>query len=141
MIQSVLGELVHERETVATQDAIKEEEGSSSMPGKEDMEDVGFACEVQIIDIPIEQVEFLLAEPRDQSPIMVEVSASEGNEKGLKAFGAEEEVQIVTPPAPSSLGSIFMNTPLDSFAHYERLKKKRPVSTATAPIIEGHPFF
>lgn len=56
---------------------------------------------------------------------MVEVSAFEGNEKGLKAFGAEEEVQIVTPPAPSSLGSIFMNTLLDSSAHYERLKKKK----------------
>lgn len=52
MIQSVLGELASEGETVEAQGVVKEEEGSSSTLGKEDIEDEKATCEVQIAQIP-----------------------------------------------------------------------------------------
>lgn len=81
----------------------------------------------------------------DKNPIMVKKSGFEGAEGGSgnkAALGAGEEVQVVPPPMASHQIPAFGKTLLDSSPYYERLKRKRPISTVTAPpSCEEHPFF
>lgn len=80
MIEGVLDELVHEVEDTEAQGDV-EEEGSSSTPNKEDIEDKHTTNENQIISVPSEKVESQQVEPGRQEPIEVEESVPH---RGLK---------------------------------------------------------
>lgn len=60
MIQIILGELAPEGETVEAQGAVEEEEGSSFMPGKKDMVDVGALVKFKLLIFQLSKSKFSL---------------------------------------------------------------------------------
>lgn len=103
MIQGILGELNLMGEITNAPGAPEGEEvGSSSTPEKEDVEDGKVVSIVQVFDssakrpeipivadAPLELAETL---PRDESLVVIEASAPEGDARDLEAFRPEEEV-------------------------------------------------
>lgn len=129
----------------------EEEEGSSSTPEKEDAEDGRPVSIVQVMDSPVKQLEvpavvdalLELVEtlPRDESLVVVEESAPEGDARDPETFRPEEEVQAIHPSGTSNRVHAFIKTLNDFSSYYERLRKKRSIPATTAPLTcEGHPF-
>lgn len=104
MIQGVLGELNPAGEIANVPGVVEgeEEEGSSSTLEKEDAEDGRAVSIIQVMDSPVKQLEvpatvdapLELVEtlPRDESLVMIEESALEGDARDPEAFRPEEEV-------------------------------------------------
>lgn len=89
-----------------------------------------------------EQAKVLLSGSIHSNPIKVDKSGPRGGLKEEIVFRVEDEVQIVHLPAPSHQTLSFINTIFDSSPHHDRFRKKRPTSSATAPLrCEGQPHF
>lgn len=100
MIQGVLHKFAPEEKAVEAQGIDEGEEGSSSTPDKEDIEDENTTNEGQTVKILTKQAK-IRTEPHDQDPIIVEESTFGGDGRGLEEevpLSTEDEIQILPPP-------------------------------------------
>lgn len=74
-----------------------------------------------VADAPLELVETL---PRDESLVVIEGSAPEGDARDPEAIRPGEEVQAIPPAGTSDRAPAFVKTLNDSSPYYERLRKK-----------------
>lgn len=134
MIQGVLGELNPAGEAVdALGPAEEEEEGSSSTPEKDDVEEGKVTGVVQIFDSPIKRpvalaavdpsLELVWSPTRDETIVIVEESIPWGDAGDIEELGPKEEARVI--PALETVERVpaFIQTLNDSSPYYERLRK------------------